>query len=202
MKKLSNKEKLIFEKYSAEDAKEEQIYVYTGLKETNSKRRQRAVDDLIHYTMSELDMQYRRKEGFDNKVGFLLAFISIVFSIFAQSDFVKGIYYFPWDFTQIKSVIYIVVFYEIIISFIISIFLCLNILYSKDIYRLSIKDRKNNYRSAIDDPDMFKVGILEIYTESFVQNNDILNDMSKKYNCCEISTAFFLFGIILSCFVR
>ncbi len=207
-KQLSSKKMKIFEQYyvggsdGGQDTKDMQLYLFEGLKKYDSNKRLSAVRNLIDLTINEIQLLYKRKEMFESKTGFVLAFVSIVFVAFLQSGITEVLKYSISNINSTQNACWLLIIISAFISLGFSVGFAVDVLYSKDIFGLSVKDRENNYKNVIDDPDMFYVAMLEIYTEAFEYNNDAINRMSRSFNISIKSAIIFTFLVVVSWLIQ
>lgn len=204
MDKLTEKQEFLFEKYHVGENpinKEYQKYVYQKLKVANKKKRkklEKSLLNLTNITVNEINMQYRRKEAFESKTGFVLALLCAVFAIFAKGQLFQNLKLCFENIWSSNNLFWVLDVCFALVSMIVSAGYSFLVLYSQDIYGFPIIDRENNFKNAVDDTDLFSLTCLELYTEAFENNNRTLNVKSKRFDKAIMFAVFFVGMVIIS----
>lgn len=186
---LKSDEEVIFENYclgydgdKPEEAKrkiELQRHVFETLKLEMVSIEDTALPRLLDMTIHEIDTQYVRKEHFENRFGFLIAFWGILFGVVLQSDIIDRFRMLVAKDGLLKytSIVSLIV---CIITGFLSLLFIMKGLITRKYYRFNFEDRDINYRCAIDDVDMAYIYMLEVCSNSR-DKNEILNDKKARY---------------------
>lgn len=197
---LSSKEERLFMKYAIYNGNEEQLsrqkYMYQKVLECSDKVEE--VKELLNLTNEEIDRQYRRKEFFETKAGFLLAFWGIIAGIFVKSELFISYKMKIGNFFCLVSNVWVIDFLIVLISGVLSLIYILKVLYAQEYRWYAFGDRKNNAEVLMKDKGLAYITILEGYTDSWQFNNKQIEIKSGNF-CKAIKwTAIFVVSTFIS----
>lgn len=185
-----------YRKESDEEKVERQKYLYKTLK--NKRLADTAIEDLIRMTETEINLQYVRKEHFENRAGFLLALWGILLGVITANTKLLGVFQaVARQQNDVKSH-YLVIMPLIIITGAISLYFICRSIAARKYKHFDFDDRENNFKCAVEDKKLFKVVQLEALTNAWKENDISIKDKARNFRYALVSLAGYTVCIAIS----
>lgn len=165
-------------------------YVYSGL---NSKGIENtAVEQLLNFTISDINHQYSMKSAMESKAGFLAALWGVLIGIVMSKELyitlINGILNAP---STIGKALYLLVFLGLIGTALVALIEIAFTLIAGEYSRYQFDDKENNFKCAVDDKNMMLTKLLDSNSNVW-KKNEVTNEKKYKYLKQSVIWIFFL----------
>lgn len=167
-------------------------YVYSGL---NSKGIENtAVEQLLNFTISDINHQYSMKSAMESKAGFLAALWGVLIGIVVSKELyitlINGISNTP---STIGKGLYLLIFLGLIGTALVALIEIAFTLIAGEYSRYQFDDKEDNFKCAVDDKNMMFTKLLDSNTNVWKKNEET---NEKKYTYLRNSVIWIFFLII------
>lgn len=172
-------------------------YVYLqlhkkGLENTNIER-------LLDITIAESKTQYEIKQSIETRVGLLLALWGVLISALMQLDIpVRNIHIMtdPMVHMAYKVIAGIILAGQVLFG-LLSMAFTYKTLKLYGYSTISLRDKEQNFKGAVDDKYISLVQLLDSYTNRWIKNSGALAKKSKHYKKLIVSISLFTLFVVL-----
>lgn len=163
-----------------------------GLENTNIER-------LLDITIGESKKQYEIKQSIETRVGLLLALWGVLISALIQKNIPASNVYIisaPMVHMAYKVFVVIVLVGQVLFG-LFSLFFTYKTLKSYGYHTLSLKDKEQNFKGAVDDKYISLIQLLDSYTYCYINNSGAIAKKNEYYKNLIVSISLFAIFVIL-----
>lgn len=155
-------------------------YVYDKLNEKQLEST--AIEKLLDMTLEDMECQYAIKAGIENKAVCILALWGILFTVLINNDglvlssIIKKFYY------EFALVIEVIVVLLLALTGSVALFYICRSIKPHEYKKFMFDEKEYNFSGAVDDKNMTYTVLLDVVTNSWIENRKVINSISENFH--------------------